>query len=64
MIELVEFSLQTTGPFPLLRNGNPVPMHIEGDVLRRQFETAHGYLFITDHDCPFEETTHLTRCRP
>lgn len=67
MIELTEFSLNTDPSFgqvrsQLVRNGQPIPLHVEGTVLRYQFETAHGYLFITDHDCFFEESTHLILC--
>ncbi len=72
MIELSEFSLgasssygqELQGNSQLFRNNIPVPLHLEGSVLRHQFETASGYLFITDHDCPFEEMTHITLCTP
>ncbi|RBP48021.1 hypothetical protein DES53_101821 [Roseimicrobium gellanilyticum] len=67
MIELTEFSLNTNSSFgversQLLRNGQPVALHLEGTVLRHQFETAYGYLFITDYDCVFEEVVHISLC--
>jgi hypothetical protein len=70
MTELSEFSLDAPpgaaqrlrGKSQLFRKGAPVPLQLDGTVLRHQFHTTHGYLFITDHDCPFEEITHLTLC--
>jgi hypothetical protein len=34
-------------------------VHVPGIELLEQFETADGYLLVTDHDCPFEETFHF-----
>jgi hypothetical protein len=71
MTELSEFSLGAPSSYvqkwfgnnsQLFKDGTPIPFHLEGSVLRHQFHTSQGYLFITDHDCPFEEMTHLTLC--
>jgi hypothetical protein len=71
MTELSEFSLGPSSSAvqkwfgndsQLFRDGKPIPLHVEGSVLRHQFHTTQGYLFITDYDCPFEEITHITLC--
>ena len=41
----------------LLLDGQEIPLRVPGYVLLHQFETQHGYLLITDCDCPFEEAT-------
>jgi hypothetical protein len=43
----------------LLRDGEPTGISLPGNTLLRQFETPHGYIFVTDYDNPFEETTNF-----
>lgn len=66
---LTEFSLQPhDGPYeswpvqtPLLRHGEPTGASLDGYQLLQQYALADGgFLFITDFDCPFEETTVVT----
>jgi len=70
MTALTEFSLEKhSGPYEswplrsrLLRNGQPTRISLTGHQLLYQFNTEDGFLFVTDYDCPFEESTHLTLC--
>ena len=41
----------------LLLDGAPTPVTLPGYVILHQFETAAGFLIVTDYDCPFEEAT-------
>jgi hypothetical protein len=43
----------------LLRDGMPTSTLLPGYSLLYQFEIADGYLFVTDWDCPFEESTNF-----
>lgn len=40
---------------PLIIDGHRSALVISGRTLLRQYETASGYLLVTDFDCPFEE---------
>lgn len=67
MNETNRFSLEThVGPYEswprrsrLLLDGNPSGLEVNGYVLLRQFETAAGFLLVTDYDCPFEESVNF-----
>jgi hypothetical protein len=41
----------------LLLDGAPTPVTLPGYVILHQFETAPGFLIVTDCDCPYEEAT-------
>ena len=70
MTALTEFSLEKhPGPYEswplnsrLLRNGEPTRLSLRGYQLLYQFHTQEGFLFVTDYDCPFEESTFITLC--
>jgi hypothetical protein len=70
MTALTEFSLKKhPGPYEswplksrLLRNGEPTSLLLPGYSLLHQFRTEHGFLFITNYDCPMEEVTEFTLC--
>src|SRR5437867_9201341 len=70
MTPLTEFSLEKhSGPYEswplksrLLRNGQPTRLSLSGYQLLHQFRVEPGFLFITDYDCPYEESTHVTLC--
>jgi len=61
------FSLENhSGPYEtwplrtrLLRDGMPTSALLPGYSLLYQFEIADGYFFVTDWDCPFEESTNF-----
>ncbi len=61
------FSLEAhVGPYEswplrsrLLIDGAPTGLKVKGYVLLRQFETASGFLLVTDYDCPFEESVNF-----
>jgi hypothetical protein len=38
----------------LIVDGTPSHLKVKGYVLLYQFETASGFLLVTDYDCPFE----------
>ena len=67
MTPIARFTLERhDGPYeswPLrtrvFKNGAATATKIPGFQLLHQFETAQGYLLITDDDCPFEEATHF-----
>ncbi|QAY92711.1 hypothetical protein [Pseudomonas sp. ACM7] len=40
---------------PVIIDGHRSALVISGRTLLRQYETASGYLLVTDFDCPFEE---------
>lgn len=70
MNAISEFSLEKhSGPYEswplksrLLRHGGPTSLLLPGHSLLHQFRTEHGFLFITDDDCPMEEVTHFVLC--
>lgn len=41
----------------LIRDGVSLGITLPGYDLLRQYEAIDSYLFVTDHDCPFEEST-------
>src|SRR4026208_2297528 len=43
----------------LFLDGQPTRIKLPGYQLLCQYETAHGYILVTDYDCPFEESTHF-----
>lgn len=43
----------------LIREGRVLNLALPGYALLRQYETVAGYLFVTDNECPFEESTHI-----
>jgi hypothetical protein len=47
------------GASQLVSGGTVTRVSVPGIELLDQFETAAGYLLVTDHDCPFEETFHF-----
>ena len=57
------FALQPSGRAPgtshLVADGQVTPIQVPGLAIRDQFETAAGYLLVTDQDCPLEETFHF-----
>ena len=70
MTALNEFSLEKhSGPYEswplksrLLRHGEPTALLLPGYSLLHQFRIGHGFLFVTDYDCPMEEVTEFTLC--
>lgn len=44
---------------PLIADGKVTAVRIPGVEILEQFEIIAGYLLVTDHDCPFEETFHF-----
>ncbi len=44
----------------LLRHNEPCGLVLHGCALLHQYELADCYLFITDYDCPYEESTCFT----
>ena len=68
MTAIAEFSLQAHpgryGKRPLssvlLCHNNPTGARLPGYVLRYQFRTPEGFLFLTDFDCAMEEETCFT----
>ncbi len=38
-------------------DGKPTDISLPGYTLLHQFETANGYILVTDYDCPYEEIT-------
>jgi hypothetical protein len=48
----------------LLMDGVPTPVSLPGYSMLHQFEGVGGYFFVTDWDCPFEESTHFTLVGP
>ncbi len=67
MREIKDFSLERhtgeheTRPLRsrLRRNGEPLSLTLPGYILLRQYATVDGYLFVTDHDCLYEEGTNF-----
>ena len=67
MMPIDRFSLEThEGPYEkwpvksrLFLDGQPTRIKLPGYQLLCQYETADGYILITDYDCPFEESTHF-----
>lgn len=67
MRRVERFTLQAptgdTGTQPLdsllIADGKPTSVRIPGVDILEQFEIIAGYLLVTDHDCPFEETFHF-----
>jgi hypothetical protein len=67
MTEIDRFTLEKhDGPYEtwplrsrLLLDGKATNLSLPGYVLLSQFETADGYVLITDYDCPFEEITNF-----
>lgn len=67
MTPIDRFTLEThEGPYEtwpvksrLYLDGHPTPIKLPGYQLRCQYDTADGYILITDYDCPFEESTHF-----
>ena len=61
------FSVEThLGPYEswplrshLILDGVPSHLKVKGYKLLCQFETAAGYLLVTDYDCPFEEAANF-----
>ena len=51
--------LPSGGVSRLVSDGRATSVHLPGITLLDQFETSAGYLLVTDHDCPFEETFHF-----
>ena len=49
----------TSGTSLLVSDGKVTSVHVPGIALLDQFETAAGFLLVTDQDCPFEETFHF-----
>ena len=49
----------TSGNSRLVADGQMTSIHVPGIAILDQFETSVGYLLVTDHDCPFEETFHF-----
>ena len=49
----------TSGNSRLVSDGQVTSIHIPGIAMLDQFETAAGYLLVTDQNCPFEETFHF-----
>ena len=43
----------------LIADGELTSVRIPGIEILEQFEIIAGYLLVTDHDCPFEETFHF-----
>lgn len=43
----------------LISDGQVTSVHVPGVEILDQFETVDGYLLVTGHDCPFEETFHF-----
>jgi hypothetical protein len=43
----------------LISNGQVTSVRVPGIEILHQFDTFAGYLLVTDHDCPFEETFHF-----
>lgn len=43
----------------LFLDGTPTDLSLPGYMLLHQFETSHGYILVTDYDCPFEEITNF-----
>jgi len=46
----------------LLRRGRPTSLALPGRELLHQFGDEAGFLFITDYDCPFEESIEFILC--
>ncbi|MBI1831315.1 MAG: hypothetical protein HYR84_07695 [Planctomycetes bacterium] len=40
-------------------DGSITQLYLPGYVLLHQFATPHGFILVTDHDCPLEETTNF-----
>ncbi|KGF82628.1 hypothetical protein IA69_04925 [Massilia sp. JS1662] len=43
----------------MIADGQVTSIHVPGITILDQFETSAGYLLVTDHNCPFEETFHF-----
>jgi hypothetical protein len=43
----------------LISDGQMTSVRVPGIEILHQFDTFAGYLLVTDHDCPFEETFHF-----
>jgi hypothetical protein len=43
----------------LIVDGVPIDLRLSGYSLLHQFEINHGYLLVTDYDCPYEEATNF-----
>jgi hypothetical protein len=43
----------------LFLDGKCIGISLPGYELLHQFETSHGYILVTDYDCPFEEITNF-----
>lgn len=72
MNSIMRFSLEThEGPYekwPLRSRlywaSEPTGISLPGSSLLYQFETAYGFILVTDYDCPFEETTNFALVSP
>jgi hypothetical protein len=53
-----EADTEPLGSF-LIADGELTSVRIPGIEILEQFEIIAGYLLVTDHDCPFEETFHF-----
>ena len=48
-----------TADSQLISDGQVTSVGVPGIEILHQFDTVAGYLLVTDHDCPFEETFHF-----
>ena len=54
-----DISNTRTADSQLILDGQITSARVPGIQILHQFDTFAGYLLVTDHDCPFEETFHF-----